>query len=144
MLVSKQLPRVEQNGNRAFVNEADAHTRSEDSRFNCQSFSAHEVDDAVEQWLCFGSGGRIDKAWPSAFTGIAVQGELRHREYSPANLGKAEIHRAGIIIKYTQAGYFGSNGLGIRFRIVARDPDEGQHSPLNCPVYLALDLDRGA
>jgi hypothetical protein len=115
-LQSEQFLRIEEDGDRAIVEEFDLHVLLEASGFAGKSGGADLTDEIFVEWAGNVRRSRRIKRRALAAADVPEDSELRYGEDAAADIGDAEVHLSVVIIENTEAGdFFGEVGsVGIR------------------------------
>ena len=69
----------------------DQHVLPEAAAFYSKSGSAQELDECLDQGLCFLWGSCISEAGAATLAGICKEGELAYHQYLSADIQRGEI-----------------------------------------------------
>ncbi len=145
---SEELLRVEEDGDRAVVDEFDLHVLLKASGFAGESGSADLVDEVFVEWASNVRGSRRIKRRTLAAANVPEESELGNGQNAAADIANAEVHLSAFIIKHSQAGDFFGEVRGVGFGVRRRHAEQDEKSAANlagdCVFFSVNHADLGA
>jgi hypothetical protein len=102
----KESLAVEEQSNRAIIQEADVHVGLEGAGLDIDSEASEFGGDGLIEWHGGFGAGCIDEAWASAFAAVTVEGELADEEHAAGDIGESEVHFSFGIFEDAESGNF--------------------------------------
>lgn len=140
----KHFSAVEQNRNRAVVDELDLHVGLKDSRGDVNTGPAQLIDHQLIELLPLPCPGGGDEGWPAAFAGIAQQCELADGEDRATGFGQVEVHLPVCVGENPQAANLVRQPAGVLGRVVGRDTDQDDQSVIDLANDLTFNRNMGS
>ena len=104
---------VDEDGDWSYVVDLDQHVLPEAAGFYFKSGSAQELDECLDQGLCFLRGSCISEAGAAALARISQEGELAHYQYLSADVQCGEVEFICFVGEDAEVGDFVCQVLGV-------------------------------
>ncbi len=138
------LPRVQQDGHRALVDEFYLHHFLKTPGFADESRGKHlDYEELIELTCFFCRRSGIERRAIAA-PDVGIKCELRDGQHAAADVQYAAVHLSGIVFENAQAGDFSYQVAGIVLRIVAANAKQDQQSQPDLAGDFFVDRDLGA
>src|SRR5919109_3757260 len=111
-------------GHRPVVEELDAHSRSEDARFDLHTHRAERRAERLVEPFGLLRGRRVAEAGAVALRGVGDQRELADDESGAAGVDQAAIELAGLVLEDAQARDAAGQPLRLGGLVAARDTEQ--------------------
>src|SRR5262245_14616892 len=85
---------LEEQGHRAIVHQLEMHVFLEPAGFDGHRSGTKMADEGVEEARCLLRWRRLGEARAAALAGVAVEGEVRHRQQGAATFAQALVEGA--------------------------------------------------
>src|SRR5882724_6534213 len=143
MATSEELLRIEQQGHRALVDDADLHAGAEDALADLEPSRPETIAELrVERLRHFGAR-RVGESWPGPLPGVPEERELGHREHPAAGVEHRAVHLPFLVLEDPQVGHLVGQPARVVLGIRLPDAHQDAESPPDAAGDGAVDEDRG-
>jgi len=122
----KRLAAVEQEGDRAVIDQFDLHRSSKDPGGDLQAGGSQDVGHAQVEPFGVSRLGRRREAWPPAGPTIGEQSELARHQHTSSNFRDALIHFSGVILEGPKLGDLVGHPGRVVVVVLAGDSQQGE------------------
>src|SRR4051812_6790832 len=141
MVTSEQLPGVEQQRHRAFVDDAHPHGGPKDA---FRQLNAALPDEAAEfrvERLGHLGARRFGESRPVPLAGVSEQRELRDREHGAAHVEDRAVHLALVVLEDAQVHDLAGEPARILLRVAFTDAQQDAEAQADGAFLDAVDRD---
>lgn len=139
---SELLPAIEQQSNRAVIDEFHLHHGAEDSGGDLETSAPDAGGEVKVKTLGLGRVGRLGKAGPAPGAAVAQEGELAHHEHRAAGLRHVAVHLALVVLEGAEVDDLLGEAVGVVVGVAPRHSQEDEPADADPSDAFALYLDR--